>query len=118
MVNEDLIESLKGWEKLYELAITVKTLKAEDTIKRPTHTPVAASYLSLFGVRTDACPFVWWLRSREVLGAATEETHVVDRSKVLWLLQPASSAVCEPVTSFQSCWSSVGIMPETNKLDN
>lgn len=55
---------------------------------------------------------------KEVLEGAEEETQVVDRSRLLWLLLAGSSAVCELVTSFQSCCSSVGIMPETNKLDN
>lgn len=78
------------------------------------------TYLSRLGVWTDSCPLVeaCGLMIKEVLDGAEEETQVVDRSRLLWLLLAASSAVCEPVTSFQSCCSSVGIMPETNKLDN
>lgn len=80
----------------------------------------AGTYLSLLGVWTDSCPLVeaCGLMIKEVLEGAEEETQVVDRSRLLWLLLAASSAVCELVTSFQSCCSSVGIMPETNKLDN
>lgn len=80
----------------------------------------AGTYLSRLGVWTDSCPLVeaCGLMIKEVLEGAEEETQVVDRSRLLWLLLAASSAVCELVTSFQSCCSSVGIMPETNKLDN
>lgn len=80
----------------------------------------AGTYLSRLGVWTDSCPLVeaCGLMIKEVFDGAEEETQVVDRSRLLWLLLAASSAVCELVTSFQSCCSSVGIMPETNKLDN
>lgn len=80
----------------------------------------SSTYLSRLGVWTDSCPLVeaCGFIIKEVLDGADEETQVVDRSRLLWLLLAASSAVCELVTSFQSCCSSVGIMPETNKLDN
>lgn len=80
----------------------------------------ACSYLSLLGVWTESCPLVeaCGFMIREVLEGAEEETHVLVRSRLLWLLPVVSSAVWALVTSFQSCCSSVGIMPETNKLDN
>lgn len=80
----------------------------------------ARSYLSLLGVWTESCPLVeaCGFTIREVLEGAEEETHGLVRSRLLWLLPEVSSAVWALVTSFQSCCSSVGIMPETNKLDN
>lgn len=80
----------------------------------------ACSYLSLLGVWTASCPLVeaCGFMIRDVLEGAEDETHVLVRSRLLWLLPVVSSAVWALVTSFQSCCSSVGIMPETNKLDN
>lgn len=54
-----------------------------------------STYLSLLGVWTDSCPFVEACEFiiKEALEEAEEEMHVVDRSKLLWLLLAASSAV-------------------------
>lgn len=80
----------------------------------------ACAYLSRLGVWTESCPLVeaCGFMMREVLEGAEEEMHVLVRSRLLWLLPVVSSAVWALVTSFQSCCSSAGIMPETNKLDN
>lgn len=84
------------------------------------HTSVAYSYLSLLGVWTESCPLVeaCGFMMRDVLAGAEETQVAVVRSTLLWLLPVVSSAGCALVTSFQSCCSSAGIMPETNKLDN
>lgn len=63
------------------------------------------------------CPLVetCWLRSGFFGGAGD------DRSRPRWpllLLLMCSSFTWAFVTSFHSCCSSAGIMPETNKLDN
>lgn len=54
-----------------------------------------STYLSLFREWTDSCPFVeaCGFIIKEVLEEAEDEMHVVDRSKLLWLLLAASSAV-------------------------
>lgn len=53
------------------------------------------AYLSLLGVWTDNCPLVeaCGFIIKEGFEEAEEEIHVVDRSRLLWLLLVASSAV-------------------------
>lgn len=62
---------------------------------RSGHSSAARSYLSLLGVWTESCPLVeaCGFIIKEVLEGAEDETHVVVRSKLLWLLPAVSSAV-------------------------
>lgn len=55
----------------------------------------ACSYLSLLGVWTESCPLVeaCGFMIREDLEGAEDETHVLVRSRLLWLLPVVSSAV-------------------------